>query len=251
MAWSQETRERLIRWHEFLWLTSMDIAGDFAGEELFAVHGEALVAHCIQSANVDYDYGFQLLHAVHAVESFLSKMSDRGCNFHIVWLDRYKHLCVPQGAPRSSSYKYLLTRDVVIQHLARSKGSYRSFRFQDIDDDEFHLYLLQAPVHFFLCGDSRVVNVDVDSDTLDRLSVGYRLMCKGYRLAFIDNVEFSSSKVGSSMCCYISIVFANATPIRSMRMSSRPGETSCPSRHPHRIVTPAQTALLDYRTSLK
>jgi hypothetical protein len=33
----------------------VDIVGDFAGKELFGIHGEALIAHCLPKANVDYD----------------------------------------------------------------------------------------------------------------------------------------------------------------------------------------------------
>ena len=125
-------------------------------------------------------------------------MSDHGCNFDIVWFDRYKHLCMSQDVPKSNSYKYMLTRDVIIQHLARSEGSYRSVRFNDIDDELFLLYLEQAHLHFFLCDKDGTANVNINSDALDRLSVGYRLVCKGYCLAFINDVEFVSSKVGQA-----------------------------------------------------
>lgn len=32
----------------------VDIIGDFAGRELFAIHGDALLLHCISEAKVDF-----------------------------------------------------------------------------------------------------------------------------------------------------------------------------------------------------
>ena len=229
LAWSEEARERLDRWRRFLRPLTMDIVGDFAGEELFAIHGEALVAHCIQAARVDYGYGFQLLHAVHAIESFLRKMVDRGCNFHIVWFDRYSHLCIPCDVPEGESYKYLLTRAVMIQHLARARaedaaldtGSGKSLRFKDINHDSFLLYLKQTPLHFFMCRDDGATHLELDAGVLDHLSVAYQMACNGYRLAFIDNVEFKSSKVSRTRTPMSkSVQLANQVH-RSMPVSSR------------------------------
>ncbi|RYP11257.1 hypothetical protein DL765_007837 [Monosporascus sp. GIB2] len=189
----------LIRWRASLKPLTVDIVGDFADEELFAIHGEALLAHCIRTARVDYDYGFQLLHAVHAIESFLSKLSERGCNFHIIWFDSHKKLCVPYDTPREEAYKYLLTRAVIIQHFASATGATFSYRFNSVHDDGFRGYLEQTSLHFFMGSDGRATQSDDHPTTLGHLSIGYRMVCAGYCVAFIDDIEFRSSKVNVSV----------------------------------------------------
>ncbi|RYO90005.1 hypothetical protein DL764_008518 [Monosporascus ibericus] len=188
----------LLRWRASLKPLTVDMVGDFAGEELFAIHGEALLVHCIGAARVDYDYGFQLLHAVHAIESFLSKLSDRGCNFHIIWFDSHKNLCVPYDTPDDEAYKYLLTRAVIIQHFACVAGTTFSYRFNSVHDDGFRDYLTQTTLHLFMGSDGRASKSDHHPTTLGHLSIGYRMVRTGYCVAFIDDIEFRSSKVNRS-----------------------------------------------------
>ncbi|KAK0703204.1 hypothetical protein B0T26DRAFT_756769 [Lasiosphaeria miniovina] len=61
-----------------------DIVGDLARKALVAIHGESLLAYC-RGANVDYNC--KGLHAVHAVEAFLPKLRDRGCDLHVFWFE--------------------------------------------------------------------------------------------------------------------------------------------------------------------
>lgn len=44
----------LLAWYQALTPLPVDIIGDFAGKELFAIHGEALLAYCISEAKVHY-----------------------------------------------------------------------------------------------------------------------------------------------------------------------------------------------------
>ncbi|KAI0828791.1 P-loop containing nucleoside triphosphate hydrolase protein [Hypoxylon sp. FL0890] len=199
---SQESCLRLEAWRASLSPLTVDIVGDFAGKELFAIHGEALIAHCIPAAQVDYTYGFQLLHAVHAVESFLGKLRDRGCNFHLVWFDSHKDLCIPYNTRDEHGYKYILTRAILIQHFACSSASHISCRFDSVDCDAFRQYLTSNPQYFFMCSDGRATHSSRHPITLAHLSIGYHMSFSGYCVAFIDEINFTSSKV------YISI----ATP---------------------------------------
>lgn len=43
----------LLAWYQALTPLSVDIIGDFAGKETFAIHGEALLAYCISEAKVN------------------------------------------------------------------------------------------------------------------------------------------------------------------------------------------------------
>lgn len=189
--WGVTDCSRLVDWREALRPLTVDIVGDFAGEELFAIHGEALLLHCIRTARVDYGHGFQLLHAVHAIESFLSKLRDRGCNFHIIWFDGYEHLCIPHDVPEEQSYMYLLTRAVILQHLPDI-----NYRFKSLGDTKFRRYLNETSLHFIMCCDGGPKHLDMVTDnTLDHLSIGFRFAAVGISVAFIDDVEFRSSKV--------------------------------------------------------
>ncbi|KAI1774839.1 P-loop containing nucleoside triphosphate hydrolase protein [Hypoxylon cercidicola] len=195
VGWSDASRSVLQAWRASLSPLTVDIVGDFAGKELFAIHGEALIAHCIPAARVDYEHGFQLLHAVHAVETFLSKLRSSGCNFHIVWFDSEKSLAIPYGTVTEHGYKYILTRAVLIQHLARQSQTSLSYRFDSVECDSFRRYLASNPQYFFMCSDGRVTHSPDDPTTLAHLNIGYLMACSGYCVAFIDEIRFSSSKV--------------------------------------------------------
>jgi len=47
--------ERLRRWYASLHPTTVDIVGDFAGHELFVLHGESLIGSCLGRGRVDFD----------------------------------------------------------------------------------------------------------------------------------------------------------------------------------------------------
>ena len=195
------------RWYKTINPLKADIVGDFAGKELFAIHGEAMVAHCIRKAKVDFDEGFQLLHAVHAVEIFLSKLVERGCNFHILWFDQYEHLCVPPGVPKQHAYKYGLTRAVLMQHLANPQSKLNegkascSYQFHGgIDCEAYRSYLARNPVHFIMCSHGDVGTGDEDPIRLESLTLAYQLSEAGYSVAFIDEIDFKSSKAYIPIC---------------------------------------------------
>lgn len=48
-------------WYKSLHPLDVDLVGDFAGKELFAIHGDALMLYCITRAKVDLDSECQLL----------------------------------------------------------------------------------------------------------------------------------------------------------------------------------------------
>lgn len=45
----------MTSWYESLRPHVVDVVGDFAGKELFVIHGESLLLHCIAKGKVDYD----------------------------------------------------------------------------------------------------------------------------------------------------------------------------------------------------
>lgn len=45
--------KKLQDWHQNLSPLRVDLVGDFAGKELFAIHGDSLLIHCLAEASVD------------------------------------------------------------------------------------------------------------------------------------------------------------------------------------------------------
>ena len=47
-------QEVLLSWYSTKTSLTVDIVGDFAGRELFLVHGESLIRHCLPQSKVDF-----------------------------------------------------------------------------------------------------------------------------------------------------------------------------------------------------
>lgn len=153
--------------------------------------------------------GFQLLHAIHAVESFLKKLQDRGLNFHVIWFRDHEALCLPRDATDVLSPKYLLIRAVLIRHLNRQQPAQDavasedaktvSFEFDGLDSPSFQHYLANNAIHCFMCLDAPVFGVCSSSSEEAYLSIAHHFAARGFCLALIDSVEFSSSRVRASV----------------------------------------------------
>lgn len=49
-----EEAKKVTEWYQRLRPLKVDIVGDFAGKELFLVHGESMMRYCLSQANVDF-----------------------------------------------------------------------------------------------------------------------------------------------------------------------------------------------------
>ncbi|KAK7972419.1 DEAD/DEAH box helicase [Apiospora saccharicola] len=190
-------------WFDSLSPLKVDIVGDFVGKELFAIIGEALLVHCILQDQVDFQVGFQVLHAVHAVEITLSRMKERGCIFHVLWFDSYRDLCVPPMVSDEVASKYLLTRAILIKHLSFEQDPL-SFQFMSTKCDKFEVHRKANPLQFVMCSNGRVAGAGRSGSSVGcrvhlHQSLGYRMASLGYRVAFLDNIEIRSSKVFTSV----------------------------------------------------
>lgn len=204
-----ETQDAASAWYKSTIPLRVDLVGDLAGKELFVIHGDALMLYCITRANVDLQDGFQLLHAVHAVESLLFRLKERGCNFHIVWFQDHEELCLPRQVPNEIHSRYLLTRTILIYHLQRRQhdGVCKSFAedhttcigFQSLNDSKFKQYMAVNAIRFFLCLDGPAFRACTKATATAFLSIARHLATRGYSLAFINDIEFVSSGVRSSV----------------------------------------------------
>lgn len=137
------------------------------------------------------------MHAVFAVEQFLSNLVKRGCNFDIIFFSDLKELCVPPESSKNA-YKFQLVRSILIKHLGRSVPDLidgarpQVLEFESPDDSEFVGYLQTRAIHFFLCHEGG--NRD-EVSTLRLLDLIHNLAAKRKNVAVINAIEFKSSKV--------------------------------------------------------
>ncbi|KAM0200221.1 hypothetical protein ACHAPI_002645 [Fusarium lateritium] len=172
---------------------TVDIVGDFAGRELFVIHGESLMRYCLAEAKVDFDGGFQLLHAVHAVEKFLSELKRRDCNYDIIFFRDLQGVCVPKNVISSTkAVKYHLTRRILIQHLSRSKLDFEVLELDSFESEECKNYMSSHAVHFILCDDGTASSPE-QAAGLQYLI--WKIIASGRHTAIINTTTWRSSKV--------------------------------------------------------
>ncbi|KAG5810187.1 hypothetical protein H9Q74_014075 [Fusarium xylarioides] len=155
------SEEALLDWYKDLQPLTVDIVGDFAGRELFLIHGEALMQYCLIEARVDFKRGFQLLHAIQAVEKFLVDLKNRDCNFDLVFFHDSEDVYASQGSAGSKHpYKFKLTRRILIQHLTRGVVDFKILEFDSFESQECRMYLANNAIHFILCDNGRGASLD-------------------------------------------------------------------------------------------
>lgn len=162
-------------------------------------------------ANLFFPEGYQLLHAVYAVERFLHSLVQRKCNFHLAFFDSHERLCIPPGTPDAKAHLYLFARSVTIRHLkAHLPCSHPSISLQIFDsvyDVQFDAYLDTSGAYFFLCHDGassviehRLQKKHAFSTKVLYRSLIYSLMKRGYNVALINGLEWMDTKVRSQKC---------------------------------------------------
>ncbi|ATY61484.1 DEAD DEAH box [Cordyceps militaris] len=197
---SKQSDEELLVWYQALRPLRVDLIGDFAGKELFAIHGEALLTHCLSEAKVSDQDGFQLLHAIHAVETFLWNLQRRGCQFHIVWFSSHERICIPPDSSPTASGFYRLTRAILIQHFKHHfSGNEISFQFPTVESVEFEKHLATNSLRFFLCLDGFSLDAGASLFARGHLEFINQIGSRGYSVALIDTFEFKSSKAFASV----------------------------------------------------
>lgn len=140
--------------------------------------------------------GFQILHAIHAVETFLSNLQRRGCRFHVLWFENHEKLCVLTDVSEVTAGFYLLTRAILIKHLQQHEAAkHITFKISSTQSDEFQNYLDGNTIRFFLCLDGFAFDGSASQFALYHLAVMQQFCCRGYSVALLNNFEFKSSKV--------------------------------------------------------
>ncbi len=151
------TTHQILEWYSKLFSRRVDLIGDFAGSERFLIHGESLLLQCFSDPHIDFDPGFQILHASYAVEKFLQGLSSRCCNFHIAFFDEHQHFCVPQDVAPELKEKYLLARTAIIRHLSVNlpavDANIEIKTFSSTTSSAFDEYMRSTDIYFILSND--------------------------------------------------------------------------------------------------
>ena len=180
------------------------------------------------SADVSiYADGFQLLHAIYAVEYFLRGLIQRKCNFHVVFFDSHKYLCLPRGVHAMNRPKYVLARAVIKRHLSvnlqKSHPTLEVHSFASELDTAFSDYLKATGVYFVMCHDganpaphstnmslpgaNEEKQAKADTQETSR-KVAFRMMIcwlinQSYNVALINGLEWADTKVACACSFHI------------------------------------------------
>ncbi|KAJ5927797.1 hypothetical protein N7466_006753 [Penicillium verhagenii] len=150
-------QKKLLNWYDQQSSRVVDLVGDFVGRELFIIDGDSLLLECFANQKLDFHPGFQLLHATYLVEKYLQKLQQRKCVFEIVFFAQNAHLCVPSGVDEDVQNRYLLAREVIIQHLdsisLQSGNSLTVRKFENFRSPQFEEHLTVSGAYLFMCHD--------------------------------------------------------------------------------------------------
>jgi superfamily II RNA helicase len=197
---SEEDQKILQSYHR-LSSRRVDLVGDFAGQELFAIEGDSLLLQCFENSLLDFEDGFQMLHAVYLVEEYLAQLQRRNCRFHVAFFEAHRQLCIPQNVKSINRSKYLLTRAAIIRHLQSNLQSddVQVHCFADLYDQAFDDYLRNSAVYFLMCHDGARSHTTQDRDVPDPRtqlrSIIVHFILSGYNVALINGSEFVDTKI--------------------------------------------------------
>ena len=187
----------------------VDLIGDYAGNELFLIEGDSLLLQCFSDSKLDFEDGFQMLHACYLVENFLHHLKDRKCNFHVAFFENHEAFSIPPWFSLRDSSKYRLTRAALIRHLivnlTTAVPDIQISVFPSPQDEAFATYLDNTGMYFVMAHDAAVPLHGVDNDSLEqddlvRHQTALRrtilqFIKNGYNVALINGLEWRDSKV--------------------------------------------------------
>ncbi|KAG9050595.1 hypothetical protein FS837_004120 [Tulasnella sp. UAMH 9824] len=202
---AQELLDQLdAKWYSKLNPRWMDLLGDYVGNELFLIDGDAI---CQQALNdpllalgKSQDCSFQLLHAVWNVEKLVSEFVSRRCNFEIVFFEGNEHLTLYGGADtgRFVVSSRRLARTILKIHLQRLGVVVTSF--ESPEDKSWALFTDSKQPMCLLCNDgSQFATVDRDDVTTNAVLLQrhfiFTMMSNGVAVVSLEATDFRGSKI--------------------------------------------------------
>jgi ATP-dependent RNA helicase DDX60 len=209
----QDQDSRILSLYRKLLSRRVDLVGDYAGDELFVIEGDSLLLRCFADERLDFDTGFQMLHAAYNVEHFLHNLVKRKCNFHIVFFDCNRELCVPPDTDAENASKFYLARAAIIRHLQANVASAQHGRevhvFENYHSEPFKAYLAASGPYFLAMHDGaqpenrKGKHINMSTETRSKTnqqSILLRAMIlsfisRGYNIALLNGLEWRDTKV--------------------------------------------------------
>lgn len=204
--------EYIARKYHHLTARRVDLVGDYAGDEPFFIEGDSLLLQAFDDSMLDFTEGFQLLHAVYNVEKLLHGLTQRKCNYKIVFFESNQALCVPRNADHANASKYYLARAVIIRHLRAnlpvSQPQITINTFQSWNSPEFLQVLQEMPPYFLMAHDGAQsarpsssgaaaepspVDHSVQSTALRQMILF--MVGRNFNVALINEIQFQDTKV--------------------------------------------------------
>jgi len=201
---------RVLESYKKLQSRRVDLVGDYAGDELFMIEGDSMLLRCFSDDKLDFEPGFQMLHAANNVEYLLSHLVRRKCNFHLVFFESNRGLCTPPTSDPAHASKYLLARAAIIKHLQanlpQSHPGIAVHVFQDYRSEDFAQYLRVAGPYFLMMHDGahpldkkgKQVTGQDDDQASQKVSLRCMILSfisRGYNVALINGLEWRDTKV--------------------------------------------------------
>ena len=176
---------------------------------------------------------------MYTVESFLLGLTQRHCNFHIVFFENNQQCCIPFGVADVKRPRYLLARSIIRRHLmanlTSSQPTTKIHTFDSMRDLSFQRYLVDTGVYFIMCHDGATVDrttstesyISQTRDDFARIEAQemsrkislramiFTLINQGYNIALINGLEFMDTKVRGVVVTYFWYSPANSTTNRS------------------------------------
>jgi len=190
----KEQKKQILDLYHKLSSRRVDLVGDYAGGELFMVEGDSILLNAFSDPTLDFQQGFQLVHAVYLVESFLHSLLQRKCNFHVVFFEENKQLCVPDKIAPEQLPKYMLARAAIIRHLqAHTPDTTSIKRFDSINSEEFNQYLATTAVYFGMMHDGSAPLTQHNRLLFRTMILSF--ISRGYNVALVNGLEWRDTKV--------------------------------------------------------
>ena len=196
---------------------TLDLVGDYAGDELFIIEGDSLLLHCFSDTALDFSNGLPLLHATSLVERFLADLCRRKCVFHVVFFADHAQRCIPPHTSNESWPKYRLAREAILRHLLQNLTTavpaIQIRHYKSYQSHEFEQYLQHTGVYFLMCHDGTAPAVKPQSSTtllkhnaadgasntwatkITMRSMIHWFVCQGYNISLLNSLECRDTKV--------------------------------------------------------
>ncbi|KAF8812130.1 P-loop containing nucleoside triphosphate hydrolase protein [Phlegmacium glaucopus] len=188
----------------------MDLFGDYAGNELFIIDGEAIFQIVLENPLLAIgqksDCTFQILHAYMILEKILSEFSRRSANFEIVFWNETRHLTIETGGSPNVVAARTAARSLLFAHLLKLEIPVHVF--ESFHDPSWIRYSSETKPMFIMTNDGGVCQpeptderkpTDEPEPTAERI-LSQRIFilniaCRGTGVALLKGAEYRDSKI--------------------------------------------------------